>query len=503
MSLAAGANAASTVTGSATNLTKTPEAIGASVVVGAETFKIDVLDDLDLNGRSLQIDFSAAPVPALIPATLVVDTCAAEVMADVVYAGVTNGGKTVNYTISGNNATPASCDIMGAGFHFAPADVTTSGITAASSFTIVGSGVGQSTATKILAKGAPQYSITVATPANEKIDVNDDRESFAGGDNDTIIFSIGDTGTAGTINGVAFGAHEIEITGDFSWADDPKTVAFDPTTANNGITPVQLTNATLDAVKSTSTKLVFDAAANNSPYTLTLTPLTDANLTDALTTNDRNAVEIPVQSFTVGTVLTFTDKKEIANGTVSGTVGATATVAAKAAGAHSLNGASVKIFSVPFGPEVESHNIFVSNSGKATGAITGSMAWNGNPAVAFSLGNVEAGANKYLNIMGALEALGEKPPFGRADITLTVNAPENQITFTAGYTTAAGRANLFMQEQANMAIVSSAANTNAAAGTVKATAAATDAACVKAALAAGNEAQFVTAAAASAATTVA
>jgi len=71
MSLAAGANAASTVTGSATNLTKTPEAIGASVVVGAETFKIDVLDDLDLNGRSLQIDFSAAPVPALIPATLV------------------------------------------------------------------------------------------------------------------------------------------------------------------------------------------------------------------------------------------------------------------------------------------------------------------------------------------------------------------------------------------------------------------------------------------------
>jgi len=120
---------------------------------------------------------------------------------------------------------------------------------------------------------------------------------------------------------------------------------------------------------------------------------------------------------------------------------------------------------VPFGPEVESHSIFVSNSGTATGAVTGSMVWNGNDAVEFSLGDVQAKANKYLNVMGALEALGEKPPFGRADLTFTVNAPAAAITMTAAYNTAEGRANLFMAEQANIASISNAAKTSASANT--------------------------------------
>ena len=130
----------------------------------------------------------------------------------------------------------------------------------------------------------------------------------------------------------------------------------------------------------------------------------------------------------------------------------------------------MKVFSVPFGSEVESHSIFVANSGASTGAITGSLAWNGNAAVAFDLGNVQAGANKYLNVMAALDAIGEKPAFGRGDITFTVNSPAADITFTAAYNTAQGRANLYMAEQANMSTLSSAAATSAAAANAAAAA---------------------------------
>jgi hypothetical protein len=123
----------------------------------------------------------------------------------------------------------------------------------------------------------------------------------------------------------------------------------------------------------------------------------------------------------------------------------------------------VKVFAVPFGAEVESHSLFVANSGVSTGAITGSVVWNGNAAVAIDLGNVQANANKYLNVIAALDAIGAKPAFGRADITFTVNSPAADITFTAGYTTAAGRANLFMAEQANMSTIANAAATSSAA----------------------------------------
>jgi hypothetical protein len=51
------------------------------------------------------------------------------------------------------------------------------------------------------------------------------------------------------------------------------------------------------------------------------------------------------------------------------------------------------------------------------------MVWNGNDAVSIDLGNVEAGATKYVNVIGALKAAGELPPFGRADIVFTANAP--------------------------------------------------------------------------------
>jgi hypothetical protein len=479
LGLAAGANAVSLVTPNATGATLTPQAIGAAgVVVEAKDFEVVVTDDIDLNGKSMQLDFSVAPVAALLPATLAVDpkaggACADAVMADLTYAGITNDGKTVNYSISGDNSTPAGCEITVTDIHFAKGDLTTTGITVTSSFTIVGTGVSKSLSKTVIALGADQFKVTVGTKANEKIDVNDSRESYVGGAADTVVFTLADTATGvAAIDGVTFGTHEMTITGNFSWADNPLTAAFDPTTARQGQTPVAISGgATLDTVKTTSTSLVFDDTNNDGTYTLTMTPLTDANLTDADATNDVVAVAIPVQTFTVSTTAAYNDEAKAADGTAAVAAG-TQVVAAVAAGAHSLNGASTTIFAVPFGPEIESHNIFISNSGTSTGAITGTLSYAGNTGVDFSLGNVVAGV-QYLNIMAALEAIGEKPAFGRGDIALTVNSPEADITFTAGYTTATGRSNPFMTQQANIATVASSASTSAASALTQATTAAT------------------------------
>lgn len=463
--LAAGANAASTVTPNAAPKV-TPEAVGAGAVVTIPAFNVVVGSDLDLNGKSLQIETTVPMVASLMPTTLADEKCAkATNISAVTYAGLTNGGKTANYTITSvDTEVMTACEIIVDGIEVLASDLTTAGVKATSSFTLIGSGVSESAAVEVLDLTTSQYTLKVDEAANAKIDVNATaaRAAYEGGLKDEIKFTVTDLAAAGTTTGATSPALEITVTGDFTWADDPKTAAFDPTTARQGLTPVKINDATFSAAKSSATALVFTDTAIRAQYVLEMLPLVDKNLKNEVATDDVLAVTLPVQDFTVAVKASYTDASKNALGVGTPTAGVTAIAAAKAGG-HTLNGASTKIFAVPFGSEVESHSIFVSNKGTSTGAITGSMTWNGNPAVPFSLGNVEAGANKYLNIMGALEALGEKPTFGRADVTLTVNSPEADITFTAAYTTATGRANLYMEQQKNMSTLSSAAATSAAA----------------------------------------
>jgi hypothetical protein len=237
------------------------------------------------------------------------------------------------------------------------------------------------------------------------------------------------------------------VTGDFSWADDAATAGFQIkgsaiALTHTGANAAPALGTGADKPTATTITILDSSPADDDTYTLTFTPQTGAL-----------KVELPVTGFSATSTTTYTD-----SASSTGTQSATA-----AAGAWSLNGATVTIYSVPFGPEVESHSIFVSNSGTTTGEITGSMLYAGNDAVKFSLGNIEPKSNKYINLMSTLTALGEKPAFGRADVTFTVNAPAAAITMTAAYNTAEGRANLYMQEQANIASISSAASTAATA----------------------------------------
>jgi hypothetical protein len=465
LGLASTAAASSLTTTPGTGVVKSEQGILTSVAVAGASYVV-ASEVAIASGSTIQTTYSAAPTNAA-AISAAIATCGTG--ASVVYSGTTNAGKTLNYTVA-NAANPATLPIgcaltfgavNGKAPAFAKADAQAATITAIASWTVVGAGVDPVTAAKPVLKmlGKPQYGLTVTRGANAEVDVNALRKAYTLSElQDDILLTYVDNGGGATDTKAI-----ITITGDFSWADDPQTAAFDVGARRNQ-TPIAVAGWAFGdgttAPKPTATTLSLYKAtpANNDTATITFTPIVTAGAATAAITDDHTAVALPAKPFTVSMTTTFTDEVAAPN---TGT--GTQAVAAASGGAWTLNGASVKVFSIPFGPEVESHSIFVSNSGATKGEITGSMAWAGNDAVEFSLGNVEAGANRYLNVMDALDALGEKPPYGRADITFTVNSPAADITFTAAYTTATGRANLFMQEQANIASISNAAKTSSAA----------------------------------------
>jgi len=452
----AGQGMAATITSAGS--TVSPQAVSTSVNVNSATH-VMTTQAIIASGSVLNVSYSAAPSNPSAITTLLGGNCANDSLS---YSGATNGGKTLNYTLIDAAAAniPVGCtvttgadpDAGGAKIAVLPAfkkaDVNTTGIIATSSFTVVGAGVDPTPAAgaNILKLGTAQYTLTIAG-ANQVVDVaaTPSKTKFVTGLNDTITLTHGDLGTGATV-----AASKIVITGDFSWADNPAVDGFQLLAGTIAVAGGGAVVGTGVDKPTATTYTITDATPTNTDaYVVTMTPVAGAK-----------AVALPITTFSATNTIGFSD---LASSTGAFTV-------TKAAGAFTLNGATVKVFSVPFGSEVESHSIFVSNSGKTTGAITGSMIWNGNPAVEFPLGNIQAGANKYLNVMDALTTAGEKPAFGRADITFTVNAPAADITMTAAYNTAEGRANLFMQEQANIATVSNSALTQATASATSAAA---------------------------------
>ena len=463
---------ASTVT--STQIEKSEQAILTSTVVAGPSFTVTTATAIAA-GSTLQLDYSAAPANmATITAAAAAGTGANQcgTAAAITYAGATNDGKTGNYTVSTSDANiKLGCVLTFGGSvkpSFTKADVQAAVVTVGSSFTVVGAGVDPSAiAGKLVGMATGnQFGFTVQTKADAEVDVDTPslRTAYVSGTADTIALKYTDV----TAQGATGDKVVYTITGDFAWADDPLITGFqildrDSQEAISLSAGLAFGNGTTGPKPTATALTIIEAApAHNDVVTVTFTPLTDANLTDTNATNDVVAAALPSSSFAASAVVHYTD--EVSGvGVTAGT--GTLALASKAAGAWTLNGASVKVFSVPFGSEVESHSIFVSNNGSATGAVTASVAWNSKAAVTVDLGDIIANGNTYLNLISALEGIGEKPAFGRADVTFTVNAPKDNITFTAGYTTAAGRANLYMEEQVNLSGISNAAKTSAAANT--------------------------------------
>jgi len=452
------------------------QAILTSTNVSSTSFTVTTQVDI-ASGSTLQLAYSAAPTNAA-SVTLAADAANCGAGASITYAGLTNDNKTANYTVS-VTATPitsgcvltfgdtvggvASTDVPAA---FAKADVQAADITVASSFTVVGSGVDPSAAASAILgmSGEDQFSLTVSEKADATVDVAAGRKAYTNtqlSDDLDITFNDDDTGASAT-------SATYTITGDFTWADDPLIDGFqlldrngqEPIAIQTGVGVAFGDGTTAAAPTATTLTLVDSNPVDAEIITLRFTPLTDANIGGADATDDVVAVALPNDNFKVEAEVAYSDLVAAPN-TGTGTQSIAAATQDNG-GSWGLNGASVKIYAVPFGAEVESHSIFVSNSGSSTGAVTASVVWNNNDAVDVNLGDIGAKGNTYLNLISALEGIGEKPAWGRADVTFTVNAPAADITFTAAYNTAEGRANLYMEEQANLAGISNAAKTSAA-----------------------------------------
>jgi len=436
-------------------LVVTPQGAATLTDVLAAPFFIEVAQAGGIaDGSVVNLTFSKAPTN---PNEVTAELADASLLS---YSGATNDGKTLNFTLGAALAADATIKVSLA--EFAIADVSTTPITADVSFTNVGSGIDPAAAKLelITLTAKDQFGLEVTAGADGTadgvVDVEAARYAFAGAGvtNDVIVFGTSDTDSAAEVNAAATAQNGTTvgatltgvtyvITGDFSWAED---IAEDPVVegfqlATGAVACAQGVNAVAP--------LAGDNAPTATTYTIATTTADDVTCT--LTPQDAALkIVLPTTEFSVSSTVAYDDLANDA--TVAGTAAATAAagkqvIAAVDAGEWTINGAETTVFAVPFGAEVESHSIFVSNSGATTGAISASMRWNGNDPVVFSLGNIEAGANKYLNIIEALTAAGELPPFGRADITFTVNAPKAAIAITAGYNTANGRTNLFVEDQ--------------------------------------------------------
>jgi len=361
----------------------TPQAAATLTVVGAEDFVLTTAQASIAMGAVANVTFSKAPSNAAdVTATPDGGTCGATTVS---YSGATNDGKTLNYTMGTADAV-AGCEITFAGAEFAIADVSSSAITVNASFTDIGTGIDPADAALELVTltAANQYSLTVTTDADGVVNVEADRYAFTAGSvtaalADEIVFSVADTngdaeaaaGAAaqnGTVRGATLTGVTYVLSGDFAWAED---IAEDP-----AVPGFQLAAGTVSCAGGGG---VTEGAGDNAPSATAYTFTTvDATAVTCSLTAQAAASEIvlPTGDFEIAATVAFTDLADdaVAGATPAAAAAAgTQAVAAADAGSWTINGAEVTVFAVPFGSEVESHSIFVSNSGAATGAITGSM----------------------------------------------------------------------------------------------------------------------------------
>ena len=195
-------------------------------------------------------------------------------------------------------------------------------ITATASWTVVGSGVDPVAAAKpiLSVSAANQFGLTVTAAASAVVDVEDSRETYVGAAvTDAITLTHTDAGGGAVLTGGATTSSVITITGDFSWADNPLTAAFD-VGLRNGQTPIAVAGTGDYAIgtglngaaapTATTLSLVDTNPTNGQTAIVTFTPLTDANLLDADLTNDVVAVALPSVAFTASGVVTFNDEVE-------------------------------------------------------------------------------------------------------------------------------------------------------------------------------------------------
>jgi hypothetical protein len=345
------------------------------------------------------------------------------------------GSSTINSTIAAPlpNASPAG--LVAAG-------------TTGQRISFSASGPTDALATKHAAAGTvAEYAFTTVTAFDGVVDVEDSKKTFTIADavNGGIASDKADAytytllQTAGTdgasISGTAAPAAVtaldtviattvLTIPGDWTYLDSDATTAGIQLTAAGNV--MHSDNATggqeAGVVNSFSTAgdLVMTAAAGG---------MVDADLNEVgITSAVANAI-LPAQTYSPTMTITYVTDE-------GGTNPSSTLTPTLAAGAWTLNGASISVYGVPYGDTV-SRFLWVNNKGATSGPVTATLTSGGStygpyvlPTAAAGLSSTEVGSQIDTALAGAGVTL---PASSRANVVLTVPVKAVDVTVSAAY----------------------------------------------------------------------
>lgn len=241
-------------------------------------------------------------------------------------------------------------------------------------------------------------SIAAANRFNEKIDVAQDREAYAGGAADLLTISF--TELTADQHDVVTASPVFTVNGDFAFLD------------NDGDGKFESTEGTIVKSGGDAGTVTFNASAA-SASTGTVSGSTKTATFAVTPSKTATAKVIPAQSFTAGVVVTYTDGAGVATAKQS--------FAGLNAGSWELNAASTSIPYLPFG-SAYAHSIAITNPNTAAGEIAITLVGNGK-TVTESLDVVAAG--KSTTEIGALVgAIAAENGITAASLLVVVNAKD-------------------------------------------------------------------------------
>lgn len=274
------------------------------------------------------------------------------------------------------------------------------------------------TRTATVAESKSQFgTAAIGTKFDGVIDVAQVRKAFNGATNDQMEWTITNPTTTGWLNMATVNATNGTVATVYGEAGKMADV-----------TAAQWSAGGTRTFTAADAKLAISYAGETTNDTITFTPLTGTK-----------AVVIEAQEFTTDFVYNYTSAGAVAN---------SKTVATGAAsGEWTLNGATVNVPYMPYGANV-SQVLYVSNSGTQSGDISATVF--DDTGTTYDLGVIgTANANTVTKVAGlvkdALEAKGFKG--SKASITITVNAPESDITVNASFNVGGSSRQLVVTDQ--------------------------------------------------------
>jgi hypothetical protein len=345
------------------------------------------------------------------------------------------GSSTINSTIAAPlpNASPAG--LVAAG-------------TTGQKIAFAASGPTDALATKHAAAGTvSEFAFTTVTAFDGIVDVEDGKKTFTTTDafnggtatdkTDAWEYTLLQTavtdgksisGTAAPVTvtalDVAIASTVLTIPGDWTYLDSDATTAGIQLTAAGNV--MHSDNATggqeAGVVNSFSTAgdLVMTAAAGG---------MVDADLNEVgITSAVANAI-LPAQTYSPTMTITYVTDE-------GGTNPSSTLTPTLAAGAWTLNGASISVYGVPYGDTV-SRFLWVNNKGATDGPVTATLTSGGStygpyvlPTAAAGLSSTEVGSQIDTALAGAGVTL---PASSRANVVLTVPVKAVDVTVSAAY----------------------------------------------------------------------